>query len=1176
MKRITLFLSVMLFSFAIFAQKNEVKIKLKADENSFEVINKGMQSLTVKSTLSALYFSDAKTKGGDFTLLQANGLIKIFDMGSPNIPVVSKLIEVPQDAKVKINIVSYDEQIFNLADYGIMNKIVPAQRSISKSEDPIDVPFAYDEKIYNKDGFVNTTVATYEESGMLRATRLGRLEISPIQYNPAKNQIRVLNNLVVEVEFVGANIPKTQALKTKYASSYYDKMFGGQILNYQKADSKELVQATTHMVIVADRMFEAQLQEFIEWKELKGFDVTVGYTDDIGANTTDIKAYLQAIYEGSDPMEFVLFVGDVQQVPTFTSSQETPHVTDLRYCEYTGDNLPEVYYGRFSAQTTAQLQPQIDKTLMYEKYEMSDPSYLSEVFLVAGDDEAWEDIYGNGAIWYADNYYMNADNGVNAHTYLQDFDNNAVSDIIVQDMNAGLAFANYTAHCSSSGWGTPNFVTSDVNSLTNSEKYGIWIGNCCQSVMFGLDECFGEAALRKVDGGAIGDIGGSESTYWDEDYWWGVGLGTPVEEPAYENFDRGVYDGMMHTLANESDISTWMTAQGQYNVCGNLAVESSSSGLKQYYWEIYHLMGDPTLMNFIGVPDAITYTLNPAVLFVGANSTEISTVPYGYIAVHQGGNRICVASADGNGDATLNFSSTIVSGDVTLVITAQNKQPLIETIVPFAIDEPFIALNSYATSADPDFGTAITLDVTLENLALSGSGNDATNVSAVLSITDDYVTITDASGDFGDMAAAATSTQSGTYAITIANDVPDGYVFNFDLAITADEGSWNSTLHLTANAPEFKITGMTITNDDDNNGRLDPGETADLIFTTSNVGNANASDILASLIDDSSDLTIATDEQFVTINTDGTTDVIFSVSASSSTVEGTLVNLTMSLEKNVVYTAEFEQDLTIGQEPMVIIGEGTETSGNYPFYTWYKNNKTQMLYLGSEIGAGDMLIQEIAFDFTNTDGTITYLTDLQINFKETSLTQFGSSYEDMTGATTVLSSASYTMPQTNGWYSFDIDNFDFDANQNLIIEIIWGDNGDYGDYGDEYKLNCTSTDFTSVAYGYADSETPPFYDGNSSVRPNITMYFGIAGQTAINKIESNINIYPNPSNGVFNINLANTDNIIEIYNIKGQLILSQETNDSNTTIDLSSQSKGVYILKLQFDEQTITEKIIVE
>ena len=706
----TLFFALMFFSVG-FSQKS-TEIKLKANKTDFQVSTLKSTGFTVKSTISELTLNPVAFKEGNFMTLENQSLIKIYDEGMPNIPVISKLIEIPQGAKVELVVKSYDEEIIKLSDYGITDKIQPALRSQSKSED--GVPFIIKKNVYNTDKFINTKTAVFADAGQMRAVRLGRIEIRPIQYNPAKNTLRILNNLVIEVKFKNADIAKTETLKRKYSSPYFNNMLSNLILNFDINGNKELItQAPTHMVIVSDRMFEAQLAPFIAWKVKKGFEVTVGYTDVIGTTTTAIKSYLQGIYEGSDPMSFVLFVGDVQQIPAWSGSAGS-HVTDLRYCEYTGDDLPEVYYGRFSAQTTAQLQPQIDKTLMYEQYTMSDPSYLSETLLVTGDDSSHEMTWGNGQMWYADNYYFNNDNNINNHLFLQPADNGAVHTEIINNVNAGVSFANYSAHCSEDGWATPSFSRSDVSGLTNSEKYGLWIGNCCLSVKFDVDECFGEAALRKANGGAIGDIGGSNYTYWDEDYWWGVGLTSSiVAEPTYEASGRGSYDGVFHNLANEQgDISTWMVTQGQVLTCGDLAVEASASTRKQYYWEIYHLMGDPSLTNFIGTPQAMTVTPSPAALMLGMTSLNVSSVPYSYVALSQAGTLIAAAVSDDSGNASLSFASDALSvGDADLVVTAQNRVPSIGTIGVSPADEPYVVLNSYTTNIDSDYGQTVSLNV---------------------------------------------------------------------------------------------------------------------------------------------------------------------------------------------------------------------------------------------------------------------------------------------------------------------------------------------------------------------------------------------------------------------------------------------------------------------------------
>ena len=59
----------------------------------------------------------------------------------------------------------------------------------------------------------------------------------------------------------------------------------------------------------------------------------------------------------------------------------------MYYCEFdgNGDYFPEMFFGRFSASSAAELLPQLDKTLQYEQYTMPDPSYLAEMLMVASN-----------------------------------------------------------------------------------------------------------------------------------------------------------------------------------------------------------------------------------------------------------------------------------------------------------------------------------------------------------------------------------------------------------------------------------------------------------------------------------------------------------------------------------------------------------------------------------------------------------------------------------------------------------------------------------------------------------------------------------------------------------------------------------------------------------------------
>jgi len=79
--------------------------------------------------------------------------------------------------------------------------------------------------------------------------------------------------------------------------------------------------------------------------------------------------------------------------------------------------------------------------------------------------------------------------------------------------------------------------------------------------------------------------------------------------------------------------------------------------------------------------------------------------------------------------------------------------------------------------------------------------------------------------------------------------------------------------------------------------------------------------------------------------------------------------------------------------------------------------------------------------------------------------------------------------------------------------------------------------------------------------------------TKINVFE-NFRMYPNPTKGntvYFNIN--ETVNI-NIYNVLGKLVKTTKLSKNNTKIDISKLSKGIYLVKINSKNQTITKKLI--
>lgn len=85
---------------------------------------------------------------------------------------------------------------------------------------------------------------------------------------------------------------------------------------------------------------------------------------------------------------------------------------------------------------------------------------------------------------------------------------------------------------------------------------------------------------------------------------------------------------------------------------------------------------------------------------------------------------------------------------------------------------------------------------------------------------------------------------------------------------------------------------------------------------------------------------------------------------------------------------------------------------------------------------------------------------------------------------------------------------------------------------------------------------------------------------AENKVPTSFQVWPNPSHGIFNLNLANNHHAqsLEIYNMLGEKIYATNLSllQNTLTIDLSQQAAGNYIVKLIEPQTFSTCKIVLQ
>ena len=156
-----------------------------------------------------------------------------------------------------------------------------------------------------------------------------------------------------------------------------------------------------------------------------------------------------------------------------------------------------------------------------------------------------------------------------------------------------------------------------------------------------------------------------------------------------------------------------------------------------------------------------------------------------------------------------------------------------------------------------------------------------------------------------------------------------------------------------------------------------------------------------------------------------------------------------------------------------------------------------------------------------------------------------------------------------------------------------------------YTIECTDSDSDGLGYWYSnistaqggEGETNGFfrmrYVGGAIIKTFPTDFgnyfkhsFSVGFALSQNEITSyDISTYPNPNNGVFTLLMDNFkgDKIkVQVYSEMGGLVYAEEIGDNNPdgymqrTLDLSDLARGIYFIKVISDDQTSTERIVIQ
>lgn len=326
-----------------------------------------------------------------------------------------------------------------------------------------------------------------------------------------------------------------------------------------------------------------------------------------------------------------------------------------------------------------------------------------------------------------------------------------------------------------------------------------------------------------------------------------------------------------------------------------------------------------------------------------------------------------------------------------------------------------------------------------------------------------------------------------------------------------------------APGPSFNLAYNSLTGDDNGNGFLEPGESANVDVTTTNNGQTSSAVAVLSCT------AVGANASLVTVNTNPNSIGV--------------VNVAQSI--NSTFNITVDPSIALGSEIQLRFNV---TDGNDSMYI------TRTILIGVIDVMNNTNLSTCSAVFLDQGGAGNY-----------------SDNTDFTKTIAPLSSGQYI---TADFQSFDVED-----------EINCG--------YDYLKIHNGPTAFTQLIGTYCGTNSPgvvtsthntgtltfEFHSDGGATAAGWVAMISCSGPTGINNTnsENTVEIYPNPSTGLFNIKLNTNEKVtLTISDMVGKTIGTKVINsDSKFAIDLSDFSNGTYFLKFSSNLGVRTERIVL-
>jgi len=1051
----------------------------------FNVVDQKNNDVELIFSVPQIQLADIDINGEAMQNVLMPGVILPNNAGAPNLPGMGRFIAIPEGASVEVEILEVQTEIIN--DVNVAPSFV-----IPREDDDSPLKYFKDEDIYGVDAYYPEEPVMVSDVTQLRGVDVVTVGITPFQYNPVTKELVVYTNIKVRVNFIGGN---GHFGEDRLRSRWWEPMLQEHLLNYASLPKIDFDHRTPtdednveYLIIVPDDpYFIAWADTLKRWRNEQGILTGITTLTEIGGNNaTLIENYINNAYANWDPAPAaVLLLSDYQNsgdnygitAPTWNNYCASDNI----YADITGNNLPDIAFARICAQGYQQLSTMIGKMMDYERNPYTDPGFYDHPVIAGGwQTERWfilccEVIYGyfanvqgktptreyaiysgspgsswstNANTWMIVDYFGPSGLGYipASPSYLTDWGGNATR--INNDLNTGAFILQHRDHGSNYGWGEPDYQISDLSGLNNDMYTYVFSINCLTGEFNLSSECFAEA-FHRMEHGALGITAATETSYSfvNDTYVWGS------YDAMWPDFDPG-YGQPSNSLYSQRPC--FGNASGKWYLAASSWPYNPGDKTVTYY--LFHHHGDAFMTLYSEVPQNLN-VLHDAAIMGGQSDFTVTADAGALIGLSVDGEYLASSLSNG-GPTTMSFDPQMPGTTIRVTVTKPNYYRYISDVPVVPASGPYVSFNSMTlndavvgnNNGQWDFSENVNLSIEVINIGVA----TANNVDVTITTDHPEITVVDGAENYGNIAAGDSTLIADGFEVQSSANIVDGELVTFSLTATDGINVWESYFAVEIYAPEVTMDNIVI--DDptgNNNGALDPGETADLNLTLLNGGHTTAGNVVLTLTNDNPDVTISgSPANYGDITAAGTAMQTFQLVADPGMANGVVVTFTMDIVADDGYTSTENFDILVGDERNLPSGPDA-----YGYLAWDDNDGG----LGSQL---DWL--EIA-PAAGGPGTLTGLTndDQIINFNlPFNFSFYGVNYSSVSistngflclGTETASSYSNYGIPSSSG--------------PGKIVAAFWDDM--YPPSGGQIAIYNNTTNHTYIAEWY---EVPLYRD----------------------------------------------------------------------------------------------------